>query len=157
NWRFHYYGSHGDHVSSEAQRFGILDHVVIHGRVPRDHALAAVKGSNVVAVITSVSTTGDKSDEGIIPGKLFEALGLAKPVLLIGPIESDAAKIVSKSGLGASFNGHDTNGMCVFLRKLMEDELPICKGTLEPWLWPRISNRLSTILRQAVDGGNNVD
>src|SRR5262249_6756048 len=80
-----------------------------------------------------------------------------KPVLLIGPIESDAAKIVSKSGLGASFNGHDTNGMCVFLRKLMEDELPICKGTLEPWLWPRISNRLSTILRQAVDGGNNVD
>ena len=32
-WKFHYYGVHGDHVHKEALRFGITDKIVIHGRV----------------------------------------------------------------------------------------------------------------------------
>ena len=53
-WKFHYYGVHGDHVHKEAQRFGVTDKIVVHGRVPRAEALSAVRGSSVAVVITSV-------------------------------------------------------------------------------------------------------
>jgi hypothetical protein len=41
-----------------------------------------------------------KNNEGILTGKLFEYLAAQKPILLIGPLNGDAAKIVSETGSG---------------------------------------------------------
>ena len=40
-WLFHYYGGQGNHVREEAERFGVMEQVVLHGNVPRAEALGA--------------------------------------------------------------------------------------------------------------------
>src|SRR4030095_8851726 len=49
-WYFHYFGGGEAHVRDEADRFGVMDRVVLHGTVSRTEALAAVRGASVAVV-----------------------------------------------------------------------------------------------------------
>ena len=72
-WFFHYYGPQGTYVLDEARRFGLLEHVVDHGVVPRASSLSAVRGANVAVVITSVARRGTLAEKGIVTGKIDAA------------------------------------------------------------------------------------
>src|SRR6476660_703333 len=88
-WYFHYYGEHGGYVREEALRYGLLDRVVIHGSVPRREALSAVRGAGVTVVITTVHESALPEEKGIVPGKIFETIGLGSPTLVIAPAGSN--------------------------------------------------------------------
>ncbi|MDH3599396.1 MAG: glycosyltransferase [Candidatus Tectomicrobia bacterium] len=151
-WYFHYYGEGGDesHVREEAIKFGVMDRVVLHGRVPRSEVLSALRGAGVAVVITSVFERATIEDRGIVTGKVFEALGLGTPVLLLAPSGSDAEKIAMSTGVARSYRGHDTNGIVSFLKDVMQGES--CKPTqLEAYTWGNLSKRFDTILRGAVE------
>jgi glycosyltransferase involved in cell wall biosynthesis len=150
-WRLHYYGPQGDHVSQEAERFGVLDKVLIHGRVTRMEALSAIRGSAVTVVITSVVEEKAAGDRGTVTGKLFEPLGLGVPVLLIAPSGSDVEAIVQTTGLAHHVTPSNIDGMVSFLRKVMTGETPKAKFP-ETYAWPNIIKRLNTILRKSIAG-----
>jgi len=148
-WTFHYFGRHGSHVDEEARKFNVSDRVILHGRVSRSEALSAVKGAGVSVVITSVAEEVDAGDKGIIPGKIFEAMGLKTPILLIAPSESDIRKIVGDSGVGACFTGNNIEGIVSFLIKTM-NEVRLESENLEAYAWPNISKRLSGVLKDVL-------
>jgi glycosyltransferase involved in cell wall biosynthesis len=54
-WFLHYYGEWGEHVKEEAERFGVIDEVKLHGKVPSGVAMSAVAGANISVVITSLA------------------------------------------------------------------------------------------------------
>src|SRR5262249_10878458 len=54
DWYFHYYGGWEAHVRKEADRYGVIDQVLLHGIVNRTQALSAVRGAAVAVVITSI-------------------------------------------------------------------------------------------------------
>src|SRR5262249_48952627 len=83
DWAFHYYGQQGDYVRRIAQQSCMEHRVVIHGSVMRREALAAVRGANIAVVITSVSAQGSLQDNGVVTGKVFEAIGVGAPILAI--------------------------------------------------------------------------
>ncbi len=58
---------------------------------------------------------------GILTGKLFEYLASQKPVLGIGPIKGDAAKILEECNVGQMFDYTDEKGMYEFLDSLIVD------------------------------------
>lgn len=146
NWYFHYYGEQEDHVREQAIQFGLSDRIVLHGRVPRREALSAVKGANLALVISSIYEQGSLNDNGIIPAKIFDAIGLGTPVLLIAPPGSDAAALMAPSGLVKSFAGVETQGMVSFLKDVVCGRAPQPKNS-EICSWTTISKRLDTILR----------
>ncbi len=149
-WRFHYYGIHGNHVQTEAQRFGLTDKIVIHGRVSHAEALSAVRGSSVTVVITSVLEEKAEQDGGIVTGKLFEPLGMRVPVLLIGPAGADVDRIVEVTGLTRKVTAKDIDGMVSFIRELMAGDAPGAKSP-EVYAWPNIIRKLDAVLRNAID------
>lgn len=110
-WKFHYCGVRGDHVHKEALKFGITDKIVIHSRVSRAEALSAVRGSRVAVVITSVLEEKAEQDRWIVPGKLFEILGLRVPILLIVPDGADVDRIVETSGIRRKVSAKNIDGM----------------------------------------------
>ena len=144
-WNFHYFGEHGSHVHEKAVTFNVSDRVILHGRVSRSEALSAVRGAGISVVITSVEE-GNPGDKGIIPGKLFEAMGLKTPVLFIAPSESDIRKIAGDSGAGACFAGTNIEGILSFLMNTMK-EVRLESGNDEVYTWPSIATRLSEVLR----------
>jgi glycosyltransferase involved in cell wall biosynthesis len=147
-WYFHYYGTHESHVREEARRFGMLERVVLHGSVPRLEALSAVRGASMAVVITSVAEEASLEDRGIVTGKVFEALGLRVPILLIAPPHSDIEAVAATTALARCFSGSDTDGMVSFLLDAMRGRVYEPRN-FEAYTWPNIAKRLDTVLRRA--------
>ena len=147
-WKFHYYGSQGEYVLECAREFNVEHRVVIHGNVPRAEALAAVAGANVAVVISSVYAQGSLQDRGIVTGKVFEAIGLGTPLLVIAPEGSDLEGVLSLTRLGKRFAGTDIDGIAGFLRDAMNGgDRP--GFSAEPFSWAKIVEQLDGVLREA--------
>ncbi len=148
-WYFHYYGGQEGHVREQAAHYGLSDRVVLHGRVPRREVLSAVKGANLAVVISSVYERSLLTDKGIVPAKIFEAIGLETPVLLIAPSGSDATTLLAPTGLVKSFTGADTQGMVSFLKDVVCGQAPRSKN-IEICSWTTISKNLNAVLRECL-------
>jgi hypothetical protein len=148
DWHFHYYGPSADHVRDTAMRCGMADRVIVHGIVPRREALEAIRGARAAAIVVCDGETGGPGIKGIVPGKLFEPMGLGTPVLLVGPPDGDAAAIVESTGVGRTLRGGDTEGMAQFLLSLSNGWTP-GKVNTDAYSWPQIVHTLDTVLRAA--------
>ncbi|MGQ0556510.1 MAG: glycosyltransferase [Nitrospiraceae bacterium] len=153
-WYFHYYGPDERYVREEAGRFGLTDRIVFHGRVPRREALSAVKGASLAVVITSVDEEETLEDKGIVTGKIFEAVGLEAPVLLIAPKGSDAGRITKAAGLVKSFAGTEIQGMVSFLKDVVRGQAPQPQN-IESCSWATISQDLDAFFRGVIRGGSH--
>jgi glycosyltransferase involved in cell wall biosynthesis len=56
-----------------------------------------------------------KNNHGILTGKFFEYLASEKPILAIGPVKGDLAKIMEETNCGKLFDYQDTEGMRRFI------------------------------------------
>jgi glycosyltransferase involved in cell wall biosynthesis len=147
-WRFHYYGGHGNYVREEAERFGVMERVVLHGNVPRAEALAAVKGAGVAVVITSVAEEATMEDRGIMTGKVYESLGLGTPILLVAPPGSDTEILDETTGLARRFTGTDVAGIASYLAETISGRI-VQPRNLDAYAWTNIAKRFDTVLREA--------
>jgi glycosyltransferase involved in cell wall biosynthesis len=148
-WYFHYYGEHEDHVREEAKRFDVMAQVILHGLVSRTEALSAVRGAGVAVVISSVVEGVAVEDMGIVPAKVFEALGMGTPILLIAPPGSDIEAIVETTGGGRRYGGSDIDGIAAFLVDAMHGRIQESKDR-EVYAWTNIVEKLDAVLRAAI-------
>ena len=148
-WRFHYYGHFDAHVDATAQQFGVRDRVILHGNRPRSEVLSAVRGAGVSVIITSVTEAFSLVDNGMITGKMFEALGLNTPILLIAPPGSDAAALVDATQAGRSFLASETRDMAAFLRALIAGQEVRANG-VSAYAWPNLAHSLDIVLHKAM-------
>lgn len=148
-WYFHYYGADERYVCEQAYQLGLSDRVVSHGRVSRREALSAVKGASLAVVITSIEDKNTLEDRGIVTGKIFEAIGVGTPVLLMAPKESDATTTTEITGLVRSFLGTDIQGMVSFLNDVVKGQVPSPKN-VEVFSWPNIARQLDAVLRKVI-------
>jgi glycosyltransferase involved in cell wall biosynthesis len=139
-WKFHYYGPHGDHVRQEAERWGVTEKVVLHGSVARDEALAAVRGAGLAVVITALQAE--------VPGKLYEALGMRVPTLVIGPSGGDVDSVTKTAGLAHRIAPDNIEGMADFIREVMSGKAPLTNSP-ETYAWPNLIESLNALLRKA--------
>jgi glycosyltransferase involved in cell wall biosynthesis len=148
-WLFHYYGEHDDYVRDQAAAMGVADRVKIHGKVPRSEALSAVKGAKLAIVISSVSAAGSPEINGWVPAKLYEAIGLGTPVLLIAPPGSDAEAIAAPTRLVRRFAADDIEGTTEFIERMMSDT-EFQRSDSEPITWEYLADQFDRVLRQHV-------
>lgn len=147
-WYFHYYGRHQAHVMEEANRFGLSDRVVLHGFVPRQECLSAIRGASVALAINPSVKNPTPGELGWIPGKLFELVGLRTPVLFLGSPLCDAADIVRSAGNSEVFAPEDTQGIAAFLADLMDSKPNLGSGC-RSHAWPQLALKLDRVLRNA--------
>ncbi len=148
-WAFHYYGHQVDYVRGAARDSEVEHRVVVHGSVPRPDALSAVKGANIAVVISSVYEQSSLQDKGIVTGKVFDAIGLGTPLLVIAPEGSDLEGVLAATGLGGRFSGTEMERMAAFLRDSMNGGAPRA-STAEIFGWPGIVEQLDGVLRKVL-------
>jgi glycosyltransferase involved in cell wall biosynthesis len=144
---FHYYGRDSDHVENAARELGVADRVVLHGQVPREEALSALRGSNIGVVITSVSGEERSEDNGMIPAKLYESIGLRNRVLLIAPRRSDARRVLDEAGCGRSFAADEIDNIASYIAESVANGAPSTQTAPELYSWPHVVKRLDDALR----------
>lgn len=146
-WYFHYYGAQESHVRELAVQYGLKDRIIFHGRVTREEALSAVKGARLAVVLVSIEEQSSPEMAGMVPAKIYEAIGLGTPVLLIAPNGSDASRVTASTGLVKSFTANDTHGMASYLRAVIRGEVPKSKN-IDAFSWQEIGRNLDGVLRQ---------
>lgn len=86
---------------------GLLEQVHLPGSVPRSRALELTVGSPILLLLLN------KQDnvQGRIPGKLFEYLAARRPILVLGPPDSDVANIIKETKSGLTCDYEDAEGI----------------------------------------------
>lgn len=68
------------------------------------------------------------NNKGILTGKFFEYLAAQKPVLAIGPVDGDLARIIAETGCGEMFDYADSEGMRQFIAQELTREKAVAKS-----------------------------
>ena len=84
--------------------------------VPHTEAVQFQQRAQVVLLVINNSPNA----QTIIPGKLYEYLGSGRPLLAIGPKESDSAKVISMTNGGVVVGYDDVDGLTTQLLNLFQ-------------------------------------
>lgn len=98
-------------VAALAKQKGLADCVEVRAAVPRSQILKIEREVDILLECRWLDPAGD----GVIPGKLFEYIGARRPILSLGSLSGEAAKIVRDNGFGLASN--DPSEISEFLRK----------------------------------------
>jgi len=94
-------------VRSSVESMGLQDVTEFIEYVPHTEAVKLQQKAQVVLLVINNSPNA----QTIIPGKLFEYLGSARPILAIGPKESDSAKVIEMTKGGVVHAYDDVAGL----------------------------------------------
>jgi glycosyltransferase involved in cell wall biosynthesis len=94
-------------VRSSVKDLGLTDVTEFIEYVPHTEAVKLQQQSQVVLLVINNSP----NSRTIIPGKLFEYLGSGRPLLVIGPKESDSAKVIGMTRGGVVHEHDDVTGL----------------------------------------------
>ncbi len=111
-------------VVNSLKEFDLEKYSVIQGFVPHRDILVEMKNASVLLMVVPEI----EENEGIIPGKFFEYIGAARPVLVIGPPFGDAGKIIAGATNSTICHYDDEQGCAQFIESMYElwksDQLP---------------------------------
>ncbi len=97
-----------DHsIKSAIDDFGLQNVTDYVDYVPHDEVMAWQQGASVLLLLLNQS----KNAHGILPGKFFEYMATGRPILCLGPSDSDAAKILRETGSGVCLEYNDVEGI----------------------------------------------
>lgn len=134
------------HVIQSIEKFGLNHHVELIPNLPHSAALAELYSSSISLLLLNDT----KNIDGIIPGKLFEYIGVGKPIYAIGKISGDTGKIITENNLGAisAFNDVQAakNVILSFFDAFEKDELSsFSKEALEKFSIRALSHQFESI------------
>jgi len=89
-------GLGSDSLQESIIRYDVANYVEVRGQAPHDEALRTMCRSHLLLLIKA---TGNWS-RGQIPGKFYEYVGSRKPILCIGPLDSEVADLIRDHKLG---------------------------------------------------------
>ncbi|MHC4181639.1 MAG: glycosyltransferase, partial [Planctomycetota bacterium] len=96
SFRFISYGGPAAEVTAAAREYDVAEMIEFRGMRSHDEVLASLKGASGLLLLV----TGDCHRH--VPGKMYEYLGAGRPILMVGPDDSDAAGILHQAGAGMS-------------------------------------------------------
>jgi glycosyltransferase involved in cell wall biosynthesis len=121
---------------------------IFTGNIPHKELMKRYGSSSLLLLVL----TGYKDAEGYMPGKLFEYLATGLPVLGVGPVNGDAATLLSTTTSGVMIGSEDLEGMSAVLRKRFQEwknsTTPvISKSGTSHYSRKEITRQLTTLFR----------
>ena len=107
DFQLNFIGSISENVLNSIQTYDLSDYVNNVGYVSHKEAVVFQKKSQVLLLIEINS----EDTKCIIPGKLFEYIASSRPIIAIGPNDSDVEKIIKETNTGNYFNYTDSESL----------------------------------------------
>jgi glycosyltransferase involved in cell wall biosynthesis len=95
------------HVKEQMEQFGLSPFVTKIDYLPHDQVIAEQQRSGVLLLLVNQT----KNAKGILTGKFFEYLASTAPILAIGPVDGDLARIMARTGGGLISDFNDEAGL----------------------------------------------
>lgn len=148
NWKFHYFGPNTEVVNNEVVQWNIEEESIIHGNCPRDEVLQYSKGASLNVILSSDGNSLTIEDKGVIPGKVFELIGLEASILPIVPKGSAIESVLKEVGVEA-FSHEETDKISNFIIECMNGrEVKIINQ--EMYSWDKLSKQFDLLLKDCI-------
>ncbi len=95
---------------------GLESNYIALGNIPRPEAVELNLKSHIQLLPLNIADNA----KGRIPGKLFENMRAKRPILCLGPRDSDVAEILRKTKAGDSFEYNDEAGIKSYIKTIYE-------------------------------------
>jgi hypothetical protein len=95
-------------------------------------------------------TNGKLHDRAIVTGKLFDALGLSAPTLIVGPKGSDVDTVINTTGLAEIIPAKNIEEIALFFEKAISAQTPAAKNP-QAYAWPNLIKQLDSVLLKAIE------
>jgi hypothetical protein len=90
-----FYGD-SENLEEIAAKYNIVEILKIHGPIPHKKVLRRQKESQILLLIS----WNNKNEEMFIPGKIYEYLGLKRPILSLGYKEGSLKDLIKETNVG---------------------------------------------------------
>jgi glycosyltransferase involved in cell wall biosynthesis len=107
-------GSVSPGIIQMIKEFGLTEKIMLQGFVEHSKSLEYLNSSSVLLM----AVIDTKKNEGLVTTKLFEYLAARKSIILVGPPEGEAARLISSCECGQSFAYNDNKKMESYLEGL---------------------------------------
>lgn len=117
------------------------------GYLPHGEAVAYMQSVDIL-LLTLPAIYG-RSGAGNVSGKVFEYISVQKPIIALGPVKGDLAKLLHETNAGEIFSHDDQEGIYLFLKRCSSfNNQPwnINEDALKEYERPRLTERLSHLL-----------
>jgi glycosyltransferase involved in cell wall biosynthesis len=107
------------------------------------------------AQVLLLSVNNVPSAKGIITGKIFEYLAIARPVLCIGPLDGDAAAIINKANAGPVVDFEDLVGfkkaVLILFKNFQEEKNIVSASGVEQYSRKALCGDIANILNEIIN------
>lgn len=138
----------GKPVIDEIENLGLRKNLKLLPHLSRTETLKKMHRSQVLLLILNDMPNVN----GRLPGKLFEYLASRRPILVIGPEESDASDIVSRANAGVTCNFNDyektRNTISDLYEKFKRNELLSNKTDISEYSSRNLTKQLAAYLNE---------
>lgn len=118
-------------VIDAIRKNNLVGHLKTIAYLPHNEGVKVLSRSHVLLLPINRA----KNAMGILPGKMFEYLALQRPVFVVGPINSDSAKIITETKAGKVLGFNDKQGMkeslADYFKMYTENRLQIQPDSIE--------------------------
>jgi glycosyltransferase involved in cell wall biosynthesis len=105
--RIHLIGQTDDSVIQDIEKNGLKENLVQMEHLPHKKGLQELAKSQVLLLPINDAPNA----RGILPGKMYEYMALKRPILAIGPTDSDFVKILDDTKAGEAFDFNNAAGI----------------------------------------------
>lgn len=145
--QIHFAGKTDQQVTQSLIDLGMEKHIVDHGYISHQEAISLMCTSPLLLLLVNQSENNAK---GRVPGKVFEYLAAARPILCIGPPDSSIGRILEESEAGVSIDFQEKEEMKTLIRKQFEafeqGEAGASVGSIEQYSRQALTKRLALML-----------
>jgi glycosyltransferase involved in cell wall biosynthesis len=139
-------GKVSQEILDTLQEYQLNDYVHNLGYISHQEAVKQQRASQVLLLI-EINTPETKS---IIPGKLFEYMASARPIVAIGPVESDFESIIKETNTGVFYNYEEKNKLknqiLSYYNLYLENALKVNAIGLESYSRKKLTEKLARLI-----------
>jgi glycosyltransferase involved in cell wall biosynthesis len=133
-------------VLDSIHSFGLDEFVEVQSYTPH-HAVVEILKSSQVLLLPIDNFEGA---QWVLTGKIFEYMAARRPILCIGPIDGDAARMIDKTQSGKTFDFEDVSGIKTHLVELFDlfrhGSLAITGSKIEAYSRKGLTGKLAAAL-----------
>ena len=137
-------------VLNQLKQYGLLDKLKRIDYMPHEEVVKAMAASQVLLLMVNNSDNA----LGHIPGKTFEYLAARRPVICIGPLKGDSARIIQTANAGTALDYEDEQGMFDTLKEYYEDykagRLQLHDSRIEEYSRKFLTGKLVTLIEEVL-------
>lgn len=139
-------GTIGEPVLNAIKGAGLEENLEVEGYVPHKKAVEQQRKSQILLLIE----VDNPDNNAIIPGKLFEYMAAKRPVLAVGPENSDIKRIISETNTGKFFIYREKEEMKNYIlesyRSFKINKLEVNPVGLEKYSRKKLTGELAKLL-----------